>query len=260
MLYKTNTIKFTCIKAVLLIVLLPFEKPAYAFLQSQRKPDLKVVATSNKLLQYQENGENKGPTIGILNGLLKESKLTANISFMPWARAFSTAEKNANTVILSMFRTAEREQNFHWIIKVSQAARVFISLKSKPENFIDNIEQAKEKVIAVILGTAGFQELIAAGFSEHKNLYVVSNDEQMAKLLVNGRVDLAYTDPNNIERILRNSTHSNVALSYQKITPKNQRMSYIALNKSSDERIVKLLKLAAAKYSTTEEYSRLLAQ
>lgn len=116
------------------ILFLFFIQPLFSFAQDSKSADLQVVAFSNPLLQYQENGENKGPTIEILNALLKETQLSASVSYMPWARAFSIAKNTPNTLILSMFRTLEREDSFHWIIKVSQAARVFISLKSKPDN------------------------------------------------------------------------------------------------------------------------------
>jgi len=232
----------------------------YSYSKQVIAADLLVVANENPLLQYQENGENKGPTIEILNALLQEANLTGNVSFMPWSRAFVTAKDNPNTLVLSMIKTPEREPDFHWLIKVSKLARVFISLASKPENYVENIEQAKEKLIAVILNSAGHIELISQGFSEQKNLYLVSDSAQMINLFVNGRVDLLYTDPQNIKNYLNSSGKTEVALSYKKIVEKNQRTSYIALNKNSDKVVVKKLHQAARKFEKTTEYLRLLVQ
>ncbi|MGV2873137.1 substrate-binding periplasmic protein [Colwellia sp. E150_009] len=229
-----------------------------SFAQNKISADLQVVAFSNPLLQYQENGEHKGPTIEILNALLKETQLSADIAYIPWARAVFLAENIPNTLILSMFRTPEREDNFHWIIKVSQAARVFISLKSKPESYVETMEQAKKKLTAVILGSAAHKELISAGFSEQENIYIVSDSNKMLNLLLNGRVDLIYSDPNNVETSLQAINQSNITISYKKITIENQRMGYIALNKNSDEKIVNQLQQAAAEFSKTPEYNRLL--
>lgn len=232
--------------------------PFYVSGNNSTEADLSVVAAPHHLLQYQEQGKNKGPTIDILNAVLKEAKLAANVSFMPWARAFSTAKTNSNTLILSMIRTPEREADFHWIIKVSQSARVFISLKNKPENYVDDIEQAKEKLIATIIDSAGHKELLSRGFSEKNNLYLVSNDEQMVKLLASGRVDLVYGDPNNIENVLRINDMTKMVIDFKKIEPKNQRISYIALNKNSSKKVLNQLQRAANKFSKTFEYSRLL--
>lgn len=234
--------------------------PLLAFAQSNKTPDLQVVSFSNSLLQYQEGGENKGPTIEILNELLKEAQLSASVSFMPWARAYSIAKTTPNTLTLSMFRTPEREEYFYWLIKVSQAARIFISLKNRPENAVDTIEQAKNKLIAVILDSTAHKELVGAGFSEHKNLYIVSDETNMVNLLINDRVDLVYSDPNNIQRILKAMNKGDTAIRYKKIANENQRMGYIALNKDSDEKIVKQLQQAADKFSQTDEYLYLLAK
>lgn len=240
------------------ILLLCCYQPLYALAHDTTSADLQVVAFSNPLLQYEENGEHKGPTNEILKGLLKVTQLSANISYMPWARAYSKAINTPNTLILSMFRTPERENSFYWIIKVSQAARVFISLHSKPENYTETKEQAKHKLIAVILGSAAHKELLAAGFSEQENLYIVSDEENMINLLLKQRVDLIYSDPNNVERGLLTMGKAEVAIRFKKITPENQRMSYIALNKKSDKNIVKQLKKAAVQYSKTPEYNYFL--
>ncbi|MDO6486120.1 transporter substrate-binding domain-containing protein [Colwellia sp. 6_MG-2023] len=246
-------------KIFIWFVFLLFIQPLYSVAKDDIPVELQVVASINPLLQYQDEGENKGPTIGILNAILAEAQLEANVAFMPWARAFSIAESNPNTIILSMIRTPEREDNFYWIIKVSRPARVFISLESNIENHVETIEQAKEKLIAVILNSAEHKELIAAGFSEKKNLYIVSSREQMVKLLANGRVDLLYTDPNNARVQLEAINKPNLAIHYKKITMKNQRTSYIALNKGTDKAIAKRLQQAADKFVKTPEYAYLLA-
>lgn len=231
-----------------------------SFAKEKTEHSLLAVASENYLLQYQENGENKGPTVEILNGFLQEAQLKASVSFMPWARALATAKNNPNTLILSIIRTPEREDHFHWLIKVSQLARVFISLESKPENYVDNIDQAKKKLIAVVLGSAAHNELLSYGFSEQTNLYLVSNGAQIANLFANGRVDLVYDDPNNLLSNLNIKGKANTAISYKKITIENQRISYIALNKDTDASIVNKLQHAARKFEKTAKYPRLLAK
>lgn len=235
-------------------------QPLFALANDITSADLQVVAFPNRLLQYQEDGENKGPTIEILNALLKDTQLSANVSYMPWARAFSIAKNTPDTLILSILRTPEREDSFHWIIKVSQAARVFISLESKPESHVETMVQAKQKLIAVILDTAAHKELLKAGFSEHDNLYIVSNETNMVNLLINGRVDLIYSDPNNVQRVLNNMNKDDVTIRFKKITPENQRMGYIALNKNSDDKMIKQLQEAADKFTKTAEYHYLLSK
>jgi polar amino acid transport system substrate-binding protein len=220
--------------------------------------NLLAVANDNRLLQYYENGESKGPSIEILQAILKEAQLDAKVEFMPWIRAFSTASNNPNTLILSMIRTPERDDNFHWLIKVSNLSRVFISLTSKPENHVNNMHQAKQKLIAIVLGSAGYKELTSHGFSEQENLYFVSDSELMVNLLENGRVDLVYDDPVNVQNILNERGSLDVAIYYKEIAPENERSSYIAINKATDITIVNRLQQAARKFEKTAEYARLL--
>ncbi|WP_082769000.1 substrate-binding periplasmic protein [Paraglaciecola hydrolytica] len=245
----------TIISLVLFLCLSP---SLSTFAKASQETNLLAVANDNNLLQYYENGESKGPSFEILQAVLKEAQLEAKVEFMPWVRAFSTAKNNPNTLILSMIKTPDREADFHWIIKVSNLSRVFISLASKPENHVDHIQQAKNKLVAIVLGSANYNELTAHGFSEQKNLYIVPDSELMVTLLANGRVDLVYEDPTNIRNILNKQDKKDVDIRYKEISAENERSSYIAINKNSDMAIVNRLQQAARKFEQTPEYAELL--
>jgi len=227
-------------------------------LVNAKEVDLIVVASKNHLLQYQEKGVNKGSTIEILEAILKESGLTADVNFMPWARALTITKNNPNTLVLSMIRTAEREHQFYWLGKVSELTRVFIYLSDKPENKIINDQQAKSKVTAVIRNSSNYKELIKKGFSEDKNLYLVSTIKQMLNLFINGKVDLIYTDPELIKSYLKNVSKSNIQIGHQEIKPEFQRISYIAANKNTDKSILRRLQKAMDDFQKTDQYLYLL--
>lgn len=245
------------LKVIIALLCLLASQPFYCVANDLALNSVMVVANTNPLLQYQENGESKGPSAEILNGVLKEAQLKADISFMPWARAFSIAKNKPNTLIMSMLRTIEREDYFYWLIKVSYTDRVFISLKNKPENYVDTTEQAKKKLIAVILDSAAHEELTSMGFSDKRNLYIVSSGEQMVKLLATGRVELIYTDPNDVASYLQKINMSHIEISHKIIASTNQRTGYIALNKNSDVKTVERLQQAAENFAKTAEYSNL---
>ncbi|MBL4941189.1 MAG: transporter substrate-binding domain-containing protein [Colwellia sp.] len=228
----------------------------HSFAKEGVEADLLVVAYEHHLLQYLENGENKGPTVEILNALLKEAQLHADVSFMPWARAFTQAKNTPNTLILSIVRTPEREANFYWLIKVSQLTLEFIALASKPENYVKTIEQAKKKSIAVVFNSIAHKDLLENGFSEKHNLYTVSSDEQMMNLFIHGRVDLIYADPLSIQHYFTTYNIEGVEVQHNKFIFNKQRYSYIAINKNTDSVIVKQLQQAADKIEKTAEYSR----
>jgi ABC-type amino acid transport substrate-binding protein len=247
-------------KIIFIIPLLFFSLSANSYQGNEVDTKVLVVAAESNLLQYREDGEDKGSTIEILQEILKESQIQANVEFMPWARAYSIANTQANTLILSMIRTPEREQYFHWLLKVSNLVRVFISLADKPENYVSNNEQAKGKLIAVIRNSAEHKELIKLGFSEDVNLYVVSSTTRMLSLFINGRVDLLYSDPEIVKDYLNQQIKMDIAISYQGITLENQRNSYIAANKDINKNVLNRLHAAASKFKKTPKYFELLAQ
>ena len=235
----------------LIILLMSFINCIQA--NAENFPDLRIVATEHNLLQYRIDDEAKGPTAEITKALLSAIDQKAIIEFMPWARAFELTLKRPNTLILSMIRTPEREKQFHWIGVVSELSRVFISLKSKPENLISSDAQAKEKIIAITRGSDSFTELINRGFSEDKNLYVVTSIEKGYELLLSGKVDLIYYDPNAIRDYIRSNKLENEVV-FNPIKLINRRASYLALSLNSDKKLVELLKSAMAEYQKTEEY------
>jgi len=218
---------------------------------------LRIVAAEHQLLQYNDNGVARGPTAEITKALLKELSLTTKIEFMPWPRAFDLTSKRANTLILSMIRTPERENNFHWIGIVSELSRVFISLESRPENLITKDSDIKNKVIGVTRNSNSYHELVAKGLKD--NLYIVTEPETAFKLLIGGKVDLVYHDPNAIRKYIElKNNEKPVKVIYNPVVSANRRASYLALNIDTDEELVKSFKAAMEKYQNTKEYLYLL--
>ncbi|MCJ8321197.1 MAG: transporter substrate-binding domain-containing protein [Colwellia sp.] len=218
--------------------------------------NLRIVAAERQLLHYIENGKAKGPTAEITNALLKELSLTTKIDFMPWPRAFDLASKRANTLILSIIRTPERENDFHWIGIVSELSRVFISLEAKPENLITTDSDIENKVIGVTRNSNSYHELVSKGFKD--NLYIVTKPETAFKLLISGKVDLVYHDPNAIKKYIELHKNKTVKVIYSPVVSANRRASYLALSINSDELLVKSFKEAMNKYQKTKEYRHLL--
>ncbi len=240
--------------SIILFLTLLSNLPAF----SQSVTKLRIVTAPHQLLQYKENNQLKGTTIEILNLLLNDSKIEAKVEFMPWARAYNIAKNNSNTLILSMIRTPDRENKFYWLGIVSQLSRVFISLKNKPDNFVKNDFEAKQKKTAVVRNSNSHFELIKKGFIEGENLYLVSSINQAFRLLLKGDVELVYNDPNVVKNFIINNSSIPYELAYQPITAKNHRDSYIALNINSDVNLVKQLTVSMTKIKQTAKYKALV--
>lgn len=225
---------------------------------AQQNP-LRVVADERKLLQYPHNGEAHGPSADILRLLLTEAKLESDVEFMPWSRAYKTALSEPNILLMTIIRTTERENNFHWITKVSNTVYSFISLKQELDRSVSTLSEAKQKITAVIRDSNSHTYLKDRGFSEDKNLYLVSNVEDAIKLLLNKKVDLVFSVPAIfVNYYADKNLKSDDFIRYRPIE-ETRKEGYIALSKSSDKSIIRKLLAAKTIVEKMPEYQQLVA-
>lgn len=236
---------------ILILISLSFETQANQ-ISGNNITSLKAVTESRKLLQYQENGLAKGPSVDILNMLLVEAKLSAEVDFYPWSRAYNIALTQPNTLIFSIARTAEREKKFHWLIKVSEFIRSFISKKNVEKKTITSFAQAKGKSIAVVRDSVSYQTLLREGLKD--SLYVVSSFEEAIALFDSNRVELLYTDPNMVKNYYLSKDQQPENIIDFEITKENRRASYIAISKHAQPKLVTRLFKAAEHVKKEKKY------
>ena len=172
--------------ALSLVAIIPFQNHA---------AQLHVVTEVLPPLQYiNPQGIQAGFSHDIVTALLKESGLSYEISFFPWARAYKLAQYSKNTCVYSLARLPERERLFHWITPLLETNSVMFGLKKKGIT-LENIEQAKAYNVAVIRDDATHLMLKRLGFKEHQNLYIVENSTSLLKLLYSkSDIDLIVAD------------------------------------------------------------------
>ena len=231
----------------------------FSFAEKIAIDKLTIVAAEHKLLQYRNEDQLHGPSAEILKLLLEQEVNGDQVQFMPWSRAFSRVKTTPNTLILSMVRTQEREPHFHWITKVSELTRAFISLKQSPENEVKVFDEARSKITAVVRETYSHNSLVSKGFSEHENLYLVHSLDAGIRLLINGKVDLIYTEPSVLINYYANKgLIAEDYISYT-ILPETHREAFIAVHVDTDPDIVKQLKRNNRNLVSTEAYKYHLA-
>ena len=238
----------------------PILSITFSFALFAQSYPLQVVSTERQLLQYQENGQLKGPSAEIFQMLLAESGLRMSVDFMPWARAFQIAESTPNTLIFSVIRNEERENKFHWLLPVSQLIQTFVgkSASTTPDQY--NLNDIQTKLTVVVRNTFGHQLLMSSGFVENENFYVVSSLEAALNLFFSDKVDFIFTEPNVVRANLAKHELKAADLIMAPILEKARRKSYIAINKESDQATVNLLKAGAAKVIQQPKYEQLFYQ
>jgi polar amino acid transport system substrate-binding protein len=134
-------------------------------------------------------GQLTGMSTEVVQAVLKEVGVQANIQSMPWARAYDIALNSENVLIYSITRTVQREKLFKW---VGVIAPMNWYLFSKPGSNIrlDHLDDARQYQIATVKEDAGEQYLVTNGFTVGKNLQSSNEYEYNYEKFKLGRIDL----------------------------------------------------------------------
>jgi hypothetical protein len=74
-----------------------------------RAQDIMIVTEEFPPYNYSDNGRAQGLSSEVVQAVLAQAGLTAEFLFLPWARAYLTAQNTKNTLIFSIGQIPERE-------------------------------------------------------------------------------------------------------------------------------------------------------
>lgn len=157
----------------------------------------KIKFVTEDLPPLQIENENQSPTgalIELVNLIIKDADIDAEITIYPWARSYEIALNQPNTFIFSMLRSNEREDKFQWIGKLFTIKSYLATLQSNAEIKINTIDDAKRYSVGSIRHDLAESYLLNKGFIPKKNLYVSSKYPTLWSTLYSGRTDLVFTN------------------------------------------------------------------
>ncbi|WP_428526776.1 substrate-binding periplasmic protein [Roseibium sp.] len=217
-----------------------------------RGQDIRIVTEEFPPYNYSDNGLAEGLSSEVVQAVLAETGLTAEFLFLPWARAYLTAQNSKNTVIFSIGRIPEREDLFEWLGVIAPYNTSLYKLANRTDLTVNSLSDAKDYSIGVSVEDVIYQYLKSQNFS---NLDIVGEDILNIRKLALGRLDviafdeaafqyyldLEDIDPALFERIYRLEDISGGL--------------YMAINKDSDPDLIQALKrgLEAIKHNGTYE-------
>ncbi|WDD98790.1 transporter substrate-binding domain-containing protein [Thalassomonas actiniarum] len=131
------------------------------------------------------SGKADGYVVDIVRALRKEVGATAEIEFVPEARALNILRDKANVLVFSLSKTPFRQEKYLWVGQVlSKKWEVYTLLESELK--IENKEQLKNlPVIGVVRGDIREEWLVNHKFT---NLHSVTHHNQNIRLLLKERV------------------------------------------------------------------------
>ena len=150
---------------------------------------IKVVTEVFKPFQTQQSdGQISGWSTDIVRHVLNAAKIDYEFNVLPWARAYQTVKHQPNTLIFSLLRTKERNDNFNWLIPLCTIEIAFYTLESNHGISINNLADAKAYRIGVERDQAKKEFLIKHGLA--KNIVEVDNNQQLREMMKYQRVDI----------------------------------------------------------------------
>ncbi len=172
-------------------------------------------------------GKPIGLMIDVVTEIQRRLGTTDQIQLMSWSRAMNTAKTEPNVVVMSLARTPEREDLFHWITLVMRKPWVLYAKRGSGIR-IKTLDDAKKvKVIGVIRADVRGDWLKSQGFT---NLENVTELKQNIKKLLADRVTLIFSSPQDASWFCK-QLGVNMNDLEPVLTP-NFSLSYIAMSKN----------------------------
>jgi polar amino acid transport system substrate-binding protein len=218
------------------------------------EPQLTVVTEILPPMQYVVGGEMVGDATEIVKAVLEKSGLEAEFKILPWARAYKKVLSEKNTLIYSLHRTPQREEQFYWIGPVSQLNVALMTQSDRHDFRIDNIQDAQAYVVGAIRNSSPHQYLLSKGFSEDNNLFLFGTWEEEVNLFAKHKVDFVFGDHISMGQKLAELGYEP---SFMKIILWESQLSkdmYLAANLHTDPLWLKKLSAAMEQVMQSSQY------
>jgi polar amino acid transport system substrate-binding protein len=139
---------------------------------------------------YTEQQQARGLSNEILNRISAKTGITVSRSSLPWLRAVQQSQADKNSVLYTVVRTPQREQQYLWVGPYDDCDVVFVKLKANPIS-INSLKDAERYSVGAARGAAAAQILQSKGFNPQ--LFDLSSPEESrsVRMLFAGRFDLS---------------------------------------------------------------------
>lgn len=197
----------------------------------------------------------KGEVVGRATKKVREVLAVAEIDYeikvYPWVRAMKIAKERPNTMIYSIYRTAEREADYEWACPLIRPVGVyFFKLKTRKDIQVASLEDAKQYTSAVVKGNIYYDFLIQHGFTQGDHLVVAADSKSFYKLFFKGRIDLVMsTEYIMSEELKAAGLNDEEVTPLLEVTKASQQRGCMAFSKDTDPMLIDRIRRALVKHN-----------
>lgn len=219
-----------------------------------RAAELKVYTEESAPYHFTQDGKVVGIATDLLRLACKRARIHCEIQMVPWARAYAQTCSTPNTLIYSMVRNPEREQEFLWI---SPIATETMWLYGRPDSpAIKTLADLKTMRTGAINGSSGAALLQSAGVPASAIDLANSTELNFRKLEAN-RIQFVVSTESRMQTEL---TRFQLPFPLAKRLKLQEATSYYAMNRHSSPALVRALRQALANVATDKTMADLQAK
>ncbi|MHC8289466.1 substrate-binding periplasmic protein [Pseudomonas sp. XS1P51] len=213
--------------------------------RAEESPDTDLVLLTENFPPYNmaKNGKNfaqdeniNGIAVDIVREMFKRADVTYSLTLrFPWERIYKLALEKPGYGVFVMARLPDREKLFKWVGPIGPDDWIMLA-KADSKISLETLDQARKYKIGAYKGDAIAETLAKQGL----NPIVVLRDQDNAKKLVNGQIDLWATgDPAG-----RYLARQDGVTGLKTVLRFNSAELYLALNKNVPDEVVAKLQAA----------------
>ncbi|MCH7342731.1 transporter substrate-binding domain-containing protein [Pelomonas sp. CA6] len=154
------------------------------------EPQLSGFTESLAPLNYEEHGQPRGFSVELLEMVAEQAGLKLSVQVLPWLRSVQMARGRPNSLLFSLTRTAEREDQYRWVGPISERRLLIYQMANQPALKLRSLDALGTRKLGVVRESAAARELQAAGLRPDRELELAQDDGSNLRKLLAGRMDL----------------------------------------------------------------------
>lgn len=194
---------------------------------------LQLYTEEYRPLSYFDDGKLTGMAVEVVEQLIQRTGASASIQVVPWTRGYHQVQREANTGLFSIVRTARRESLFQWVGPIALGHTSFYARRGAGLNVRSLKDVERFSTVAVPKQWYSYEYLSDKGL---KNLYAVPTPQHMTKMFKHGRIELLVASSLALDDMLAEQGMSTRDLELQFTLMGTN--SYIAFSKNTDPALV----------------------
>ena len=163
----------------------PVAPPAAASASAAIMP--RLVAADLPPYAIAQGGDSPGLLVEMVQDMARRMGTPATVEFYPWQRALTMATVLPHVAVLPLTRTAEREAQFRWLVRLHQQNFVFVALHGGID--LHDLPALQRRRVVVLRGSPHKRVLQELNFSDVAECSTVRECMRMVK---KGIADVTY--------------------------------------------------------------------